>query len=61
LHEEIGDEAFFAGLRIFLERYGGGDAGFEDFRNAMEEAAGRSLEDAFAQWLAPRGRGGEQP
>jgi aminopeptidase N len=61
LHEEIGDEAFFAGLRIFLERYGGGNAGFEDFRSAMEEAAGQSLDGAFARWLAASGFEGEQP
>ncbi|MFW6062929.1 MAG: M1 family metallopeptidase [Chloroflexota bacterium] len=53
LHEEIGDEAFFEGWRSYIAEYGGGSAGQEEFEAAMEEAAGRSLQEFFERWLAP--------
>lgn len=44
LHTDMGDEAFFNGLRLFLDRHrAAGNASDADFRAAMEEAAGRSL------------------
>jgi aminopeptidase N len=51
LRQEMGDEAFFNGLRSYFERFGGGTASDEDFRSVMEEAAGRSLETFFSQWF----------
>jgi aminopeptidase N len=51
LHEEVGDDAFFEGLRIFLARYGGENAGQDDFQEVMETAAGYSLENFFDDWL----------
>ncbi len=49
LHMSMGDEAFFNGLRLFVERYrAAGNASDADFRAAMEEAAGRSLEMIWA-------------
>ncbi|MBN1485280.1 MAG: M1 family metallopeptidase [Chloroflexia bacterium] len=51
LRLEIGDEAFFAGLRRYFELYGGGTAGHQEFQAALEEAAGRSLEEFFAAWF----------
>ena len=52
LHEEVGDEAFYEGLRTFFARYGGGTADFEEFQSVMEEAAGYSLDPFFSRWLA---------
>jgi|GEM_PF-838607 len=52
LHQEVGDDAFFSGLRAFLSRNGGGNAGAEALLGAMEEAAGRELDAFFAQWLS---------
>ena len=51
LREEIGDEAFFAGLRAYFQRYGGGSASDAEFQAIMEEAAGQSLDSFFAEWL----------
>lgn len=51
LREEMGDEAFFAGLRLYFERYGGGTAPHQQFQAALEEAAGKSLGAFFAEWL----------
>lgn len=51
LHQEIGDEAFFAGLRSYFERYGGGVASEEQFQAEMEAAAGRPLDEFFQSRL----------
>ncbi|MGD8585120.1 MAG: M1 family metallopeptidase [Chloroflexota bacterium] len=51
LRQEMGDEAFFAGLRAYFERYGGGVASDAQFRAVMEESAGRSLDDYFNTWF----------
>ncbi|HSM58169.1 MAG TPA: M1 family metallopeptidase [Candidatus Sulfomarinibacteraceae bacterium] len=53
LHQEIGDDAFFQGLRAYIAEHGGGFASQEAFETAMEEAAGRSLQEFFDSWLAP--------
>jgi aminopeptidase N len=52
LHQELGDEAFFAGLRLYVEANGGGNSSHGDFRTAMETASGKPLRDFFARWLA---------
>ncbi|MGD2078865.1 MAG: M1 family metallopeptidase [Chloroflexota bacterium] len=51
LRQEVGDEAFFGGLRTYFERYGGGVASDAEFRAVMEESAGRSLEAYFNNWF----------
>ncbi|MCB0019398.1 MAG: M1 family metallopeptidase [Anaerolineales bacterium] len=51
LRLEIGDEAFFNGLRTYFARYGGGTASHEEFQAVMEEAAGRALDGVFVGWL----------
>jgi aminopeptidase N len=51
LRRDIGDEAFFTGVRAYLERYGGGVASDAQFQEVMEAAAGRSLDAFFADWL----------
>jgi hypothetical protein len=47
----VGDEAFFAGARAFLERFRYGKAGTEDFRAALEAASGRDLRPYFERWI----------
>lgn len=51
LRLEMGDEAFFSGVRRYLELYGGGTATHDQFETVMEEAVGRSLDEFFAGWL----------
>lgn len=51
LHGEVGETAFFDGLRLYLERHGGGTATNEDFIDAMEEASGENLSAFFDVWL----------
>jgi aminopeptidase N len=54
LRREMGDESFFAGvraLRAYLQRYGGRTASDAQFQAVMEEAAGRSMDALFVEWL----------
>jgi aminopeptidase N len=51
LRQEVGDEAFFEGLRAYFERYGGRTASDAQFQAVMEEAAGFSLAPFFEQWF----------
>lgn len=51
LRQEMGDDAFFAGLQNYFATYGGGTASDDAFLAVMEEAAGRPLGDLFAAWL----------
>ncbi len=52
LHSEMGDEAFFEGLRTYVARYGGQSVGAATFEQVMEEAAGRDLDAVWDTWLA---------
>ncbi|WP_240644247.1 M1 family metallopeptidase [Antribacter gilvus] len=51
LRLEVGDEAFFAGARLWLERYAGSAATAEDFQAVYEEASGQDLDGFFDAWL----------
>ena len=51
LRQRIGDEAFWAGIRAYYERFRDANALSEDLRAAMEEASGENLEAFFEQWL----------
>ena len=52
LRRLVGDDAFFAGLREFYATWRFKKAGTDDFRVAMEKAAGgRSLERFFDRWI----------
>lgn len=51
LRGELGDEAFFAGLRSYYGARRGRTATTADLRAAMEKAAGRDLAWFFEQWL----------
>jgi aminopeptidase N len=47
----MGDEAFLEGLRIYLERFGGGTATHAQFQAVMEEFGEIDLDDFFATWF----------
>jgi aminopeptidase N len=51
LRQEVGDEAFFAGLRTYFQQFGGRTASDAEFQLVMEQAAGMSLDAFFAEWL----------
>lgn len=51
----IGTDAFKRGIRAYYAAHFNGNATTADFRRAMEEASGRSLERFFDQWLYKSG------
>ncbi len=51
LHREIGDSAFFRGLRSYYARYRHATALSDDLRHELEKSSGRPLEQFFDQWL----------
>ena len=51
LREEMGDRAFWNGLRLFTQRYFGKSVVTSDFTSAMEAANGKSLKEFFAKWV----------
>jgi aminopeptidase N len=51
LRAEIGDEAFWKGLRDYYRIYRNSNASTENFKQVMQEASGKSLDMFFNQWL----------
>lgn len=51
LRHEIGDEAFFSGIRNYYEQFQLGNALSKDFQAAMEKASQKDLNVFFQQWL----------
>ncbi len=51
LRTTLGDDAFFRGVRLYIDRYKDGLVETQDFRRVMEEVSGRSLERFFDQWV----------
>lgn len=51
LREEMGERAFWDGLKLFTQRHFGKSVVTSDFTTAMEEANGKSLQDFFAKWV----------
>jgi aminopeptidase N len=51
LRLRVGDETFFAILRAYLDRFGGGVAGSDDFVAVAEEVSGADLQEFFQAWL----------
>jgi len=51
LREEMGERAFWNGLKIFTRRHFGKSVVTSDFVAAMEEANGKSLKAFFAKWV----------
>lgn len=55
LRKQIGDEAFFAGLKLYLTRHAYKTAEIADLRMAFEEVTGQDLNWFFDQWLLKAG------
>jgi aminopeptidase N len=51
LRKEIGDEAFFAALRIYFEQNQFTIARSDDLQAAFTQTAGAEVESLFAEWL----------
>jgi len=51
LRQEIGDKAFWTGIRNFYATYRDKNAVTSDFQSVMEKVSGRSLRSFFTQWL----------
>ncbi|MCK6557004.1 hypothetical protein L6Q96_20875 [Candidatus Binatia bacterium] len=47
----LGDEAYFGGLRTFLDQYRYRQVSDRDLQQTLETASGQSLDSYFAQWV----------
>ena len=56
LRNEIGDDSFFKGLRLFFESFKNSNVTTEDFIKIMEEVSGINLYNFFKQWLYTPGQ-----
>jgi aminopeptidase N len=55
LRQQLGDEAFFGGLKHYLEKNRLGNVVTEDLVEALEESTGVSLDRFFHQWIYDAG------
>ena len=55
LHKTVGDDAFFAALKLYLERHKYGTVEIEDLRQAFEEVTGHDYKWFFDQWFLNAG------
>jgi len=51
LRRGLGEEAWRASLKHYLERHRGGNVTTPDFQRAIEDVTGRNLEGFFQQWV----------
>lgn len=51
LRAELGDDAFFRGIRNYYETHQNSTASSEDLRIALEKTSKRNLKDFFASWI----------
>ena len=51
LREEMGEPAFWNGLKIYTRRFFGKSVVTSDFKAAMEDANGKNLDKFFDQWV----------
>lgn len=51
LRNELGEKAFWNGIKRYTQKHFDGLVDTEDLQKAMEDASGKSLSDFFAQWL----------
>lgn len=50
LKERLGERAFVAGTRLYVQRHAFREVETDDFRRCLEEVSGESLERFFVQW-----------
>ncbi|RDZ27809.1 M1 family metallopeptidase [Lysobacter silvisoli] len=53
LREDLGEAAFWNGLREYTRAHRGASVTSQDFQRAMEQASGRDLSAFFANWVYP--------
>ena len=51
LRAELGDAAFFRGIRVYYESHKNSTASSDDLRAALEQASGKDLQEFFARWI----------
>lgn len=51
LRREVGEEAFWKGIRAYYQKYKDANALTADLQQVMEATSGKSLETFFAQWI----------
>jgi aminopeptidase N len=56
LRQEVGDSAFWKGVRTYYDRYKFSNALTDDFRKVMEEVSNKKLELFFNQWIFKAGQ-----
>lgn len=49
--EELGERAFWTGIRYYTRKYFGKSVTTADFQTAMEQASGKNLTGFFAKWI----------
>lgn len=54
IYDEIGDEAFFAGLHAYYQKFMFGIAQPDDMRDAFEQASGKDLTALWDHWFKQR-------
>ncbi len=55
LRRELGEQAFWQGVRNYYAKYRDGNADTDDFRVLMEQASGKNLRQFFTQWTLTPG------
>ena len=55
LHQQLGDSAFFGGIRSYYNSYRHGTALSDDLRRELERSSGKPLGQFFQQWLRTPG------
>ncbi|HET6975606.1 MAG TPA: M1 family metallopeptidase [Pyrinomonadaceae bacterium] len=55
LRSQLGDDAFFRGIRDYYSTHKNSTASSEDLRAALEKASGRNLRPFFARWVYDSG------
>jgi aminopeptidase N len=55
LRHDLGTETFLAGMRDYVNTYGGKTVETDDFRKIMEKHSGKSLVKWFDQWIHGKG------
>lgn len=51
LRRTIGDDAFFASIAAYVDRFAGANVTTEDYQAVVEEVSGQDLDDFFQAWL----------
>jgi aminopeptidase N len=55
LRNNLGDEMFWKGMRLYYEKYRNKNALTNDFKTVMENVSGKNLDNFFKQWLYEAG------